>query len=203
MLCPKLDCLWTLIITMHILSNWANFNCLKLWNLVNILLHIFGTSNSLWLHISTWEERPTQSETKLMIVFLLLKTTSYFTNYDYRLSFFSCFNYLFFFLFSGSGLSYFFFDCGCDFQAKVEEDLSAEELFRKKKIRLAEIGLQLLENPEENIKALKELLQICDDEDQNIVKLGLMSLLAVFKDIIPGWFMLNFIVSLSAYFIIC
>ncbi|THU50430.1 hypothetical protein C4D60_Mb06t20140 [Musa balbisiana] len=71
--------------------------------------------------------------------------------------------------------------------AKVEEDLSAEELFRKKKIRLAEIGLQLLENPEENIKALKELLQICDDEDQNIVKLGLMSLLAVFKDIIPGY----------------
>ncbi|RWW25749.1 hypothetical protein GW17_00009888 [Ensete ventricosum] len=70
--------------------------------------------------------------------------------------------------------------------AKVEEDLSAEELFRKKKIRLAEIGLKLLENPEENIKALKELLQICDDEDQNIVKLGLMSLLAVFKDIIPG-----------------
>ncbi|CAL9192004.1 unnamed protein product [Musa hybrid cultivar] len=71
--------------------------------------------------------------------------------------------------------------------AKVEEELSAEELFRKKKIRLAEIGLQLLENPEENIKALKELLQICDDEDQNIVKLGLMSLLAVFKDIIPGY----------------
>ncbi|WOL12256.1 nucleolar complex protein [Canna indica] len=71
--------------------------------------------------------------------------------------------------------------------AKVEEDLSSEELFRKKKIRLAEIGLQLLENPEENIKALKELLQICDDEDHNIVKLGLMSLLAVFKDIIPGY----------------
>lgn len=72
------------------------------------------------------------------------------------------------------------------FQAKVEEDLSAEELFRKKKIKLAEIGLQLLENPEENIKSLKELLKNCDDGDQNIVKLGLMSLLAVFKDIIPG-----------------
>ncbi|RRT52541.1 hypothetical protein B296_00048109, partial [Ensete ventricosum] len=44
--------------------------------------------------------------------------------------------------------------------AKVEEDLSAEELFRKKKIRLAEIGLKLLENPEENIKALKEFYRI-------------------------------------------
>ncbi|XP_074569211.1 nucleolar complex-associated protein 3 [Curcuma longa] len=71
--------------------------------------------------------------------------------------------------------------------AKVEEDLSAEELFRKKKIKLAEIGLQLLENPEENIKSLKELLKNCDDGNQNIVKLGLMSLLAVFKDIIPGY----------------
>ncbi|XP_010943335.1 nucleolar complex-associated protein 3 isoform X1 [Elaeis guineensis] len=71
--------------------------------------------------------------------------------------------------------------------AKVEEDLSAEELFAKKKIRLAEVGIALIENPEANIKSLKELLQICDDEDHNIVKLGLMSLLAVFKDIIPGY----------------
>lgn len=82
--------------------------------------------------------------------------------------------------------SYFSFHHGGYFQAKVEEDLSAEELFRKKKIKLAEIGLQLLENPEENIKSLKELLKNCDDGNQNIVKLGLMSLLAVFKDIIPG-----------------
>lgn len=67
------------------------------------------------------------------------------------------------------------------------EDLSAEELFAKKKIRLAEVGMALIENPESNIKSLKELLQICDDEDHNIVKLGLMSLLAVFKDIIPGY----------------
>ncbi|KAJ6808298.1 nucleolar complex protein 3-like protein [Iris pallida] len=71
--------------------------------------------------------------------------------------------------------------------AKVEEDLSAEELFARKKIRLAEIGMTLIENPESSIKSLKELLQICNDEDHNIVKLGLMSLLAVFKDIIPGY----------------
>ncbi|KAJ6828770.1 nucleolar complex protein 3-like protein [Iris pallida] len=70
--------------------------------------------------------------------------------------------------------------------AKVEEDLSAE-LFARKKIRLAGIGMALIENPESSIKSLKELLQICYDEDHNIVKLGLMSLLAVFKDIIPGY----------------
>lgn len=68
----------------------------------------------------------------------------------------------------------------------MEEELSAEELFRKKKIRLAEIGSQLLENPEENIKSLKELLQFCDDVNQNVVKHTLVSLLVVFKDIIPG-----------------
>ncbi|PKA60477.1 hypothetical protein AXF42_Ash017883 [Apostasia shenzhenica] len=71
--------------------------------------------------------------------------------------------------------------------AKVQVELSAEELFARKKIRLAEIGTALLENPELNIKSLKELLHICNDVDHKIVKLGLMSLLAVFKDIIPGY----------------
>lgn len=74
-----------------------------------------------------------------------------------------------------------------DVLAKVEEDLSAEDLFSRKKIKLAEVGMTLLENPESNIKSLKELLHICSDEDHNIIKLGLMSLLAVFKDIIPGY----------------
>ncbi|KAJ0975816.1 hypothetical protein J5N97_017781 [Dioscorea zingiberensis] len=71
--------------------------------------------------------------------------------------------------------------------AKVEKELSAEELFTRKKIRLAGAGMSLLENPESNIKSLKEMLQFCDDEDPNVVKLGLLSLLAVFKDIIPGY----------------
>ncbi|XP_077244462.1 binding protein [Tasmannia lanceolata] len=71
--------------------------------------------------------------------------------------------------------------------AEVKEDLSAEEIFVKKKNKLAEIGMALLSDPESNIKSLKELLQICKDEDLNIVKLGLLSLLAIFKDIIPGY----------------
>ncbi|XP_058071735.1 nucleolar complex-associated protein 3 isoform X2 [Magnolia sinica] len=71
--------------------------------------------------------------------------------------------------------------------AEVKEDLSAEEVFLKKKSKLAEIGMALLADPESNIKFLKDLLQICKDEDQNIVKLGLLSLLAIFKDIIPGY----------------
>lgn len=71
--------------------------------------------------------------------------------------------------------------------AKVEKDLSAEEQFARKKFRLAEVGKQLLEDPELNIRSIKELLQMCNDEDQNVVILGIFSLLAVFKDIIPGY----------------
>lgn len=69
----------------------------------------------------------------------------------------------------------------------MKEELSAEEVFVKKKCKLAEIGMALLADPESNIKSLKDLLQICKDGDRNIVKLGLLSLLAIFKDIIPGY----------------
>ncbi|GKV29310.1 hypothetical protein SLEP1_g38247 [Rubroshorea leprosula] len=71
--------------------------------------------------------------------------------------------------------------------AEVKEDLTAEDAFESKKHKLAEIGMALLADPEANIKSLKEMLQICKDGDPSIVKLGLLSLLAVFKDIIPGY----------------
>lgn len=69
----------------------------------------------------------------------------------------------------------------------MKKDLTAEEAFESKKRKLAELGIALLTNPESNIKSLKEFLQICKDNDHAIVKLGLLSLLAVFKDIIPGY----------------
>lgn len=71
--------------------------------------------------------------------------------------------------------------------AEVKEDLSAEEVFEQKKNKLAELGMALLADPESNIKSLKEMLQLCKDANQNIVKLALQSLLLVFKDIIPGY----------------
>ncbi|KAB1216922.1 hypothetical protein CJ030_MR4G016065 [Morella rubra] len=71
--------------------------------------------------------------------------------------------------------------------AEVKEDLTAEEAFESKKQKLAELGMALLEDPESNIKSLKEMLQISKDNDHAIVKLGVLSLLAVFKDIIPGY----------------
>jgi nucleolar complex protein 3 len=69
----------------------------------------------------------------------------------------------------------------------VKEDLTAEEAFESKKQKLAELGMALLSDPDSNIKSLKEMLQISKDNDHAIVKLGLLSMLAVFKDIIPGY----------------
>ncbi|MED6107797.1 hypothetical protein PIB30_017499 [Stylosanthes scabra] len=71
--------------------------------------------------------------------------------------------------------------------AEVKEDLTTEEAFESKKSKLAELGNALLTDPESNIKFLKDMVQICRDNDPTIVKLGLLSLLAVFKDIIPGY----------------
>ncbi|CAK9165661.1 unnamed protein product [Ilex paraguariensis] len=69
---------------------------------------------------------------------------------------------------------------------EVEKDLTAEETLEKKKYRLAELGTELLMDPESNIKSLRDMLQISKDGDYAIVTLGLKSLLAVFNDIIPG-----------------
>ncbi|KAK6645744.1 hypothetical protein PHAVU_L001854 [Phaseolus vulgaris] len=71
--------------------------------------------------------------------------------------------------------------------AEIKEDLTAEEAFESKKCKLAELGSALLTDPESNIKLLKEMVQISKDNNHTIVKLGLLSLLAVFKDIIPGY----------------
>ncbi|GJR24528.1 nucleolar complex protein 3 [Tanacetum coccineum] len=69
---------------------------------------------------------------------------------------------------------------------RLRRDLSVEEDNEKKKCRLAEIGTSMLMDPEGNIKNLKEMLQICKGGDQEILILGIKSLVAVFKDIIPG-----------------
>ncbi|PIN10371.1 Protein involved in the nuclear export of pre-ribosome [Handroanthus impetiginosus] len=70
---------------------------------------------------------------------------------------------------------------------EVKKDLTAEEATEMKKYKLAELGTALLADPESNIKNIKEMLEISKDGNSAIVILGLKSLLAVFKDIIPGY----------------
>ncbi|CAA3011540.1 nucleolar complex 3 homolog [Olea europaea subsp. europaea] len=70
---------------------------------------------------------------------------------------------------------------------EVKNDLTAEEANESKKYKLAELGMALLADPESNIKSLREMLEISKDGNRAIVVLGLKSLLAVFKDIVPGY----------------
>jgi len=64
---------------------------------------------------------------------------------------------------------------------------------KKKKISIAKeilalIGQEILQNPEEKIKKLKEIRNICETTDiDTIKKLVLLSELKIFKDIIPGY----------------
>lgn len=68
----------------------------------------------------------------------------------------------------------------------MKEDLTAAEIAQTKQHRIAELGTALLEDPESNIKSLKELLSFCKDGDKAIEKAALLSLLVIFRDIIPG-----------------
>ncbi|KAI3889184.1 hypothetical protein MKX03_024638 [Papaver bracteatum] len=71
--------------------------------------------------------------------------------------------------------------------AEVKDELSAMEVYTNKKIKLAELGTALFTDPESNIRSLKEMVQLSKDENQDIVKLAVLSLLTVFKDVIPGY----------------
>ncbi|KAK9699416.1 hypothetical protein RND81_08G172000 [Saponaria officinalis] len=71
--------------------------------------------------------------------------------------------------------------------AEVKEDFAAAENAKTKQLRMAELGTALLEDPESNIKLLKELISLCRDKDKVTSKAALLSTLIVFRDIIPGY----------------
>ncbi|KAG4305790.1 hypothetical protein PORY_000700, partial [Pneumocystis oryctolagi] len=53
--------------------------------------------------------------------------------------------------------------------------------------QLASIAQAIIENPEENIKQLKTLREMTLDQTVTIQRLGLLTQLAVYKDIVPGY----------------
>jgi len=76
--------------------------------------------------------------------------------------------------------------------------LSMVELFNQRrqklmqrKFQIAELSSSILENPQENVSKLHELCKLCDEKDNDVrittKKLAMVSLLTVFKDIIPGY----------------
>lgn len=68
----------------------------------------------------------------------------------------------------------------------MKADLTAAQVAETKELRIAELGIELQQDPEANIKSLKELLSFCKDNDKAIAKKALKSSLLVFTDIIPG-----------------
>lgn len=65
--------------------------------------------------------------------------------------------------------------------------LSSREEMLQAKEELAKAAATLNENPEENIGALKKLAEITSSRNPTVTKLGLVTQMAVYKDIIPGY----------------
>ncbi|KAL1919756.1 uncharacterized protein VTP21DRAFT_1687 [Calcarisporiella thermophila] len=68
-----------------------------------------------------------------------------------------------------------------------EKPMSMKEYIVKKKEELAAIAQAIMEDPENNIGQLKNLREISQDMNPKIKKLALLTQLAVYKDIIPGY----------------
>lgn len=66
-----------------------------------------------------------------------------------------------------------------------------QEKLEKRRLRIAGLSNRILENPQEHIPELQELCRLCDEKDVDVEittrKLAMVSLLTVFKDIIPGY----------------
>ncbi|KAG0228530.1 hypothetical protein BGW41_003390 [Actinomortierella wolfii] len=69
----------------------------------------------------------------------------------------------------------------------VQKKLSKKEQVAQKKEELAEIAQALISDPEGNIGQLKRLRHIAQDPNDSIKKLALLTQLAVYKDILPGY----------------
>jgi hypothetical protein len=52
---------------------------------------------------------------------------------------------------------------------------------------MAEIALELLSDPNGNLMSLKELQEMCNDPAEDVSQLAMLSSMAVFKDLIPGY----------------
>ncbi|KAJ3285481.1 Nucleolar complex protein 3 [Borealophlyctis nickersoniae] len=68
-----------------------------------------------------------------------------------------------------------------------EATLSRRERLSQAQERLAEVASAIIEDPENNIGKLKTLREIGQDTDTRIQRLALLTQLAVYKDIIPGY----------------
>ncbi|KAG8240441.1 hypothetical protein J437_LFUL003155 [Ladona fulva] len=97
-------------------------------------------------------------------------------------------------------------DMEIELEEKKEEDLSSlstveliarrEEVLNKRKFMIGVLSSGLLENPQEKIKNFKYLLEMMDEKNPEVQltvkKLATVSILEVFKDILPGYQLKHF-----------
>ncbi|KAI5067225.1 hypothetical protein GOP47_0017753 [Adiantum capillus-veneris] len=70
---------------------------------------------------------------------------------------------------------------------ELEQDLSEQQRIEEMKARMAELGTAVLADPENHLDSLTDLQGYCSDKDANVSSMAMLSLLAVFKDIVPGY----------------
>ncbi|KAL2653880.1 hypothetical protein R1flu_022008 [Riccia fluitans] len=75
-----------------------------------------------------------------------------------------------------------------------EEDMEELEEFvdiekRRSDMRglMAEMGTSILADPDNNLGSLRQLQDMCNERDETISQLAMLSSLAIFKDLIPGY----------------
>ncbi|GAM19948.1 hypothetical protein SAMD00019534_031230 [Acytostelium subglobosum LB1] len=71
---------------------------------------------------------------------------------------------------------------------EAERFLLSQQTLEETKVQLAQISSKIIENPEKNIALFNNLFAIClKQADMTIKKLTVLSMCALFKDIIPGY----------------
>ncbi|CAI7787018.1 unnamed protein product, partial [Closterium sp. NIES-53] len=73
------------------------------------------------------------------------------------------------------------------YEMELQEEMSVEERRAAVKKAIARMSTQILADPETHIGMLKSLHKLCLDLDAIVASLAVLSLTAVFRDIIPGY----------------
>ncbi|KAH7415725.1 hypothetical protein KP509_14G058300 [Ceratopteris richardii] len=70
---------------------------------------------------------------------------------------------------------------------QLEQDLSEEKRIEEIKAQMAELGTAVLADPENNLDSLTELQGLCSYRDSHVSSMAMLSLLAIYRDIVPGY----------------
>ncbi|KAL3685934.1 hypothetical protein R1sor_003956 [Riccia sorocarpa] len=70
---------------------------------------------------------------------------------------------------------------------ELEEYVDIEKRRAEMRVMMAGMGTSILADPDNNLGSLRQLQEMCNDRDETISQLAMLSSLAIFKDLIPGY----------------